>query len=262
MSTLNLHQRLNQVEWELIADEVFGELDIADAATLERADPAARAAARSSLEHAAGALAAALAEEHGERLPSVVVERVSEQCARMSGGVDLARGQTVGMGVGSSVIARLLPWAIAAAACAAVAFMWPSDAKSPRAQLAILRASASDTREAAWSDWSLNGEPPKVAGVAGEVVWSDAEQKGVLHFRGLPRCPAGQRYQLWIVDAERGFDQRISGAVFDGGGDEVFVPVTPRIPVHKAQAFAVTIEEADGTWVSDMSRRVVIATVR
>lgn len=257
MTTLRMHRKLNNDEWELIADEVFGEVEPADVARLDRVDPAARAEARSLLEHTAAALAAALAEEERETLPSVVVDRVSRECARMTGDVESATSVR-----GSSVLARLVPWTIAAAACATVALLWPTDVASPRAQLAILRAKADDTREATWSDWSLNGEPPKVAGVGGEVVWSDHEQKGVLRFCGLPPCEAGKRYQVWIVDAERGFEQRISGAVFDGGDGEVYVPVTPQIPVRKAQAFAVTIESADGTWVSDMSRRVVIATVR
>lgn len=264
MSTLHLSQ-LQPQEWDLIADEVFGELDSADQAALDRVDPATRARAREELEHAAGALAAALAEAQGERLPTVVVERVSRECARMSSGEPIGsiatRVEPASKGAG--VIGRIAPWMIAAAACVVAVFaVWPTGNVSPRTQLAMLRANATDTLEASWADWSLDGQPPKVAGVGGEVVWSDTEQTGVLHFEGLPPCESGKRYQLWIVDAERGFEQRISGAIFDGAPGPLYVPVKPKIPVHKAAAFAVTIEEADGTWVSDMSQRVVIAMVK
>jgi hypothetical protein len=40
------------------------------------------------------------------------------------------------------------------------------------------------------------------------------------------------------------------------------VPVEPLIPVRDVAAFAVTVEQPGGTWVSDMSRRVVIASRR
>lgn len=270
MSALHLKQ-LGQADWDLIADEVFGELDAADEAALERLDPAARARAREELEQAAGALAAALAEGENAKLPTVVAERVTERCVRMNGGGASAGGTGAapmamrgdGAARGPSVIGRIGPWMVAAAACIVAVFaVWPSGNVSPRTQLAMLRANASDALEVSWADWSLNGEPPAIAGVAGEVVWSDEEQAGVLHFAGLPPCGEGQRYQLWIVDAERGFEQRISGAIFDGGKGELYVPVKPQIPVHKAAAFAVTIEDDDGTWVSDMSRRVVIAMVK
>lgn len=282
MSTLHLN-KLNEGEWDLIADEVLDALDAGDEAALVLVDPAARAAAREALEHAAGALAGALAETEAERMPTLLVERITRQCARMSGGSAAWVPETIAtVGVqrvsaepgklfsgtddvsgGSGVVGRIAPWMIAAAACVVAAVsMWPTSSVSPRTQIAMLRANATDTRVASWSAWSLEGQPPTVAGVAGEVVWSDTEQAGVLHFAGLPPCEVGKRYQLWIVDAERGFEQRISGAIFDGGPGDVYVPVKPKIPVHKAQAFAVTIEQADGTWVSDMSQRVVIAMVK
>lgn len=268
MSTLHLNNlnqanlsqaNLSEAEWDLIADEVLGELDAADESALDRVDLATHARAREALEQTAGALAAALAEEHGAALSKIVVERVQQRCAMMAGASDSGRTRREG----PSVIGRIGPWMIAAAACVVAAVsVWPTGAVSPRTQLAMLRANASDTQVASWSDWSLEGQPPKVAGVAGEVVWSDTKQSGVLHFEGLPPCEAGKRYQLWIVDAERGFEQRISGAIFDGAPGELYVPVKPKIPVHKAAAFAVTIERADGTWVSDMSQRVVIAMVK
>ena len=158
----------------------------------------------------------------------------------------------------------------AAAACFVLAVIawWPTPVVGPtdgvdRAMADLEGAPDAVTLE--WSQWDsqlgLEGRA-EVPGVTGEVVWSDAKQTGFMTFEGLPELGDAD-YQLWIVDAERGLDQRISGAVFEGHpeGGRVVVPIDPKqIPVEKAAAFAVTIEKPGGTWVSDMSRRVVITT--
>ncbi len=168
-------------------------------------------------------------------------------------------------------IGARMGWLAAAAAIvlAAVAW-WPSastgpGAGSPQRELAtMLEQAPADLVKASWGDW----DSPEIAGVKGEVVWSDAEQRGFMRFVGLPKNdPSLERYQLWIIDS-RGMEQRISGGVFDGPGcvgsyqtadGAVIVPITPGIKVVGAAAFAVTIEKPQGTWVSDMKRRVVIA---
>lgn len=117
-----------------------------------------------------------------------------------------------------------------------------------------------------WSDWALNDQPPTIAGVKGEVVWNEARQTGYLLFDGLPKNdPTREQYQLWIVDARGLFDPtgqsaRISGAIFDAVDGRFAIPISPAIPVKGAGAFALTIEQPGGTWVSNMSRRVVIAS--
>lgn len=120
---------------------------------------------------------------------------------------------------------------------------------------------APDAVQGQWQDWAADGSPPEIAGVTGDVVFSPAKQTGFLRFVGLPDNPKGSQYQLWIVD-QRGMSQRISGALFDAhsGGGELLVPIAPRITVGTPVAFALTIEAPGGTWVSDMKRRVVIAT--
>lgn len=167
---------------------------------------------------------------------------------------------------------------LAAAACLllAVAGWWPRVAGQGRgfaqaagkespadlvSQRAVLMASAPDLVQTSWSDWSLEGQGPEIAGVTGDVVFSPQRQTGFMRFKGLPKNPTGSQYQLWIVD-ERGLSQRISGAIFDSHGQsELIVPISPRITVGKPALFAVTIEKPGGTWVSDMKRRVVAAPV-
>lgn len=129
------------------------------------------------------------------------------------------------------------------------------------ARLALLE-NEPDTVTLAWGDWALEEEGPEVAGVQGDVVWSDSAQKGYMRFVGLPvNDPTELQYQLWIIDAERGMEQRISGGVFNATTDgELVVEIDDtEIPVGEAAAFALTIEKPGGVWVSDMSRRVVIA---
>ncbi|MEL7473488.1 MAG: anti-sigma factor [Planctomycetota bacterium] len=129
-------------------------------------------------------------------------------------------------------------------------------------------AEATDIERGAWGDW----DDPDIAGVTGEVVWSDDAQRGYMTFVGLPENdPSVEQYQLWIVDRrglaeEDGRSARISGGVFDIASAErdpetgaVVLPISPAIYVQGAAAFALTIERPGGVAVSDMSRRVVIA---
>jgi hypothetical protein len=149
-----------------------------------------------------------------------------------------------------------LPWALAAscAIVAATAFMRAIPSTNPRPTVAV--AAAPDVIKAEWGAW----DNPEIPNVRGYVHWSDQLQRGVMHFSGLPaNDPRTSQYQLWIID-ERGLTQRINGAIFNSTPDgELDVEIAPSIAVRNAAAFAVTIEQPGGTWVSDMSRRVVIA---
>lgn len=179
-----------------------------------------------------------------------------------------------------------LGWLAAAACLAFAAIGWlpafrarqiPQVAAS--VSLTNLRAevdSAKDASRASWADW----DKPEIAGVKGEIVWSQSKQKGYMVFRGLPKNdPAREQYQLWIVD-DRGIEHRVSGGIFNapnpsssGGdgsgwrgqvrcelvGDDLYVEVEPRINVRQPTLFAITIEEPGGTWLSNMKRRVCVA---
>ena len=150
-----------------------------------------------------------------------------------------------------------LPWSMAA--CMAIATAWAFLRPVPGQGMIASIANAPDVVEVAWSPW----DSPQVTGVEGDVRWSQSLQRGVMRFRGLPaNDPASTQYQLWIIDS-RGMGQRVSGAVFNASGNgQIEVPVEPLIPVRDVAAFAVTVEQPGGTWVSDMSRRVVIASRR
>lgn len=169
-------------------------------------------------------------------------------------------------------------WAIAAAAALVAAIGWMGPSLSATAPGAVeLRETllASGAQSYEWSPWELGGEGPEFEGVTGSVVWDPDSERGVMRFAGLPKNdPSEWVYQLWIVDSrglvneETGQSERISGGVFSFGDAEYdaeagvyLVPFEPRLEIRGgAAAFALTIEQPGGTWVSDMSRRVVIAS--
>jgi hypothetical protein len=120
---------------------------------------------------------------------------------------------------------------------------------TPAEQRAALIDEAPDLIQAVWN-------PPEAvafAGVTGDVVWSNAEQRGFMRLRGMPaNRKALEQYQLWIVDPSR--DARpIDGGVFDveTSNGEVVVPIDAKLEVSNPQAFAITLEQAGGVVVSD-----------
>lgn len=81
-------------------------------------------------------------------------------------------------------------------------------------------------------------------------------------FRGLPaNDPQQHQYQLWIVDGKRNAAHPVDGGVFDmpEGQSEVVIPIDPKVLVHEAQAFVVTMEVVGGVVVSDREQIVVLA---
>jgi hypothetical protein len=155
-----------------------------------------------------------------------------------------------------------LGW-LAAAACLAFALFtrFPRPADPTAQRFAMLRTPGIATWT--WNPFNLppSTVPPVVTGVQGDVVWDEAAQRGYMRFTGLPVNDATkEQYQVWLVDS-RGLDFRISGGVFNAASTgELVVPITPALRTRGVGAVAVTVEPAGGVVVSDMTRRVVIAT--
>ncbi|GJM18493.1 MAG: hypothetical protein DHS20C14_07060 [Phycisphaeraceae bacterium] len=110
-----------------------------------------------------------------------------------------------------------------------------------------------------WQPFDLPDAPAEQQDVRGDVVWNDNLQQGYLRFVGLDvNDPNVEQYQVWIID-ERGMEQKVSGGVFDVNAEgEVIVPLDPGIDVGRVALFALTVENPGGTWVPDLSRRVVV----
>ena len=108
-------------------------------------------------------------------------------------------------------------------------------------------------------DWTPTN---KRAAYSGDVVWSNAKQRGYMRFVGLPKNnPSVEQYQLWIFDGTQDERYPIDGGVFDIGSDEneVVIEIDPKIEVRKPAMFAITIEKPGGVVVSDRSRLPLLA---
>ena len=170
-------------------------------------------------------------------------------------------------------------WAVAAAACVALAVnLWttrtvaPTEmVNNPPAQitptptpgLAEQRerflASAPDAVQTTWTDFN----PKQPRGVTGDVVWSNALQKGFMRFRSIqPNDKTRETYQLWIFDAAQNAKTPIDGGVFDvDASGDVIVPIDAKIQVRKPTMFAVTAEKPGGVVVSELGKVMAIAKI-
>lgn len=171
-----------------------------------------------------------------------------------------------------------LGWAVAAAACVALAItLWttrnqkqPEISQEPK----VIQPSPDDSTAAKRREQLIASaadivqislaNPKNEKEILGDVVWSNAEQKGYARLRGLPANDAAKEtYQLWIVDETQGEGKTpISGGVFNvGETGEIIVPINAQITVKKPKAVAVSKEKPGGVVVSKPERIVAIAKV-
>lgn len=180
-----------------------------------------------------------------------------------------------------SFFGQWLGWAVAAAACLALAInLWltrpqppteivknqetvktpePVAVLSPAQQREQLIVNVPDAVKI-----NLNATDAKsFSDLAGDVVWSNSQQKGFVHFRGLPANDrAKETYQLWIVDAAKNEKTPVSGGVFDvSDTGEIVVPVNAQLEIKSPKAFAVTREKAGGVVVSSPERVIAVGKI-
>lgn len=170
-------------------------------------------------------------------------------------------------------------WAVAAAACVALAFnLWTTKAPSeivqnppaqqnaqvpPAPSLAGQReqllASAPDAVRSSWTDF----DPKQPRSIKGDVVWSNSLQKGYIRFQNLPvNDKTKETYQLWIFDANQNAKTPVDGGVFDvDSNGDVIVPIDAKIKVQKPTMFAVTVEKPGGVVVSELGKVMAVAKV-
>lgn len=110
-----------------------------------------------------------------------------------------------------------------------------------------LRTSAKDLRKTNWIN------PKNEKEILGEIVWSEAEQKGFMIFKGVaPNDSKKESYQLWIFDETQSDKTPIDGGVFDIEKDgEILIPINPKLKFKNPKMFAVTVEKPGGVVVSD-----------
>lgn len=164
-----------------------------------------------------------------------------------------------------------LGWAFAGIACLALGFsIWtnlqkpteivrevPQKVPTISEQYNNLLASAKDLKKTNWINPANDKE------VLGEVVWSEAEQKGFMKFKGLAvNDVTKEEYQLWIFDETQDEKTPIDGGVFDvKENGEVLIPIKANLKFKNPKLFAITKEKPGGVMVSDRKRIAAIAKV-
>tara|TARA_R110002073_G_scaffold336260_1_gene531358 strand:+ start:91594 stop:92454 length:861 start_codon:yes stop_codon:yes gene_type:complete len=171
------------------------------------------------------------------------------------------------------------PWIVAAAsvmiAAVSIFMLRPTQTQVPldlnTDRLALINDTPPD-QLIQW-DWISTDDEAVVGEVIGDVVWSDALNKGYMRISGLAvNDPSLKQYQLWIFDAtnptgdlpqfgEGLLSQRpIDGGVFniDTNG-EIIIEINAKLLVEQAAAFAITVEPPGGVVVSDRSRVPLLA---
>lgn len=171
-----------------------------------------------------------------------------------------------------------LGWAVAAAACVAlavnifimrpstteVARVEPPPTQTPRIETPaemrdeLLRSGAALIR----GDWAP-GNVKDIKEITGDVVWSDEKQAGYMRFRGLPaNDPEKETYQLWIFDETQDKATPIDGGTFDVSADgEIIIPIDAKLKAQSPELFAVTIEKPGGVVVSKREKIAALAKV-
>ncbi len=268
MKTLPRNERL----LELLADNAVGALSSAEIAELESLKAKEPGADFEVFDRAAAAVDLAFVTEI-QSAPASLIAKLKADTAALSQTTN--RTEPIGRIQIAQRPNRFLQTAgwLAAAACLAIAVAgwWPrlnQGGSRGYGDFASFKTSTPDAVSAPFGDFNdlTTGAPPEIRSVTGEVVWSDSAQTGFLKLKGMPaNDPSKEQYQLWIIDGTRGLGQRISGAIFDVPKDiavakgEVIVRIDPQLHVNKAAIFAITIEQPGGVWVSDMTRRAVLA---
>ena len=171
-----------------------------------------------------------------------------------------------------------LGWAVAAAACIALAVnifvirpqppelaqVQPQPTPTIRVLTAaelreeMLRSSSEMVR----AEWAA-GNVKDIKEITGDVVWSDAKQAGYMRFRGLPaNDPGKETYQLWIFDKTQDKATPIDGGTFDVSAEgEVVIPIDAKLKAVSPEMFAVTIEKPGGVVVSRREKIAALAKV-
>ncbi len=159
----------------------------------------------------------------------------------------------LGWAVAAALALAFVPWPIGgpdtpADDPAVIADVTPPAPPTAAEERQSLLDRADDAITVAWA-------PPTVEGyeeVTGDVVWSDAEQRGYMRLKGLPAiADSDDQYQLWIVDPEVD-THPVDGGVFDMpvGAGEAVIPIDSKLAVDNPAVFAITREKKGGVVVS------------
>ena len=167
-----------------------------------------------------------------------------------------------------------LGWAVAAAACLALAlnifYTKPQDTPivkgpatptpveklTPEQERLRLIETAPDLARGSWGAGNVKELTP-----AGDIVWSDSKQAGYMRLSGLPvNDPNKETYQLWIFDETQDDKTPIDGGTFSvTSTGEVIVPINAKLNPKNTKMYAITVEKPGGVVVSKREKIVALA---
>lgn len=174
----------------------------------------------------------------------------------------------------SGSIFNWLGWAVAAAACLALALnLYTSRQQSPIAQGGTPTPTPEEKLTPAQERQRLIDTAPDLArgnwGVGnvkeltptGDIVWSDAKQAGYMRLSGLPvNDPNKETYQLWIFDETQDDKTPIDGGTFSvNSAGEVIIPIDAKLQPRNTKMYAITVEKPGGVVVSKREKIVALA---
>jgi hypothetical protein len=213
-----------------------------------------------------------------EPMPAHLLAKISDSADEYFDQLPANKGRYVDMSSAPAAAPRRsimdwLGWAVAAAACVALAVNIYLTRGQSGPQTAVTQPTPvvkEQLTPAQLRQQLIDSAPDVVraevaglkdySGVAGDIVWSESKQAGFMRFRNLPvNDKSKETYQLWIFDEPQLEKYPIDGGTFDvDQNGEVVVPIDARLrPKHPA-AFAVTVEKPGGVVVSDREKIAAI----
>ncbi len=157
---------------------------------------------------------------------------------------------------------EMLAWLAAAASLLVAGFLWRGSDNRNAGLISLADQRVWDKYQAAADAGKLfevelapgNHESGKQA--KGTVLWNQQTKRGVIRLNGLPiNNPEQQQYQLWVIDRERGIEDRPNAGVFDITKAGVnILEFRSDLKVFDLQGFAVTVEKPGGVSKSDLSK--------
>lgn len=259
---------------ELLVSRALCGLNEAEAADLR----ALGGADDRTFDRAAAALELSL--PHEETLPGALAEAIIAQAPGVQSGTRrvaelsrraapswpawVAAAAGIALAVGAWAWAMTRPPVVVRAVepePASVASVGSVPAPPPASPAQVRTRLLAEAKDAKRTDWKTTKDAAG-RGASGDVVWSKAEQSGVMRFVGLePNDPRTSQYQLWIFDKSRDARYPVDGGVFDvPSNGEVIVGISAKLHVDDPTLFAITVEKPGGVVVSKRERIVLVAS--
>lgn len=252
----------NQLLDLLVARAMYG-LSPSDATSLTNLQSDAELEDDCSFDYTIAMIDAALGRQNTPELPVHVYTRVIDDADRYMNprlSTPLQINDTIQSAGFATIRSReIVAWLALAASIALAMFLWTNNSNVAE-QLTV--AQLEKVPDLKRIELHATDDLSAQSLASAEVLWSDSLQQGFAMYRGLTvNDPSVEQYQLWVIDRERGFQQRVDGGVFNisSSNSEIAIPIQAKLNIFDAKGFAVTREPPGGVAVSDLKRVALIS---